>query len=359
MKINDIIMERLPTNNAGEVVGKGGKYKSKHPFIGDKVAVFHGPNSKSWDPEMVELARKLEKRKLSRDAIWKRTGTFRTVDGKWRQEIPDNTMKINDLQIGKDYKLKDVIDHDRLFKAYPNFKNLNIEVREKKPNGPMGQYEWGNSRGDQPKIVLFLDPDYPPDYTKHTLKNTIAHEIQHAIQHIEDPSSGQFSNSYADDATDMYMKQKQAGLNVTQYDSYKDYWQEIDAWLVGDRAYWNDKDLKQNVPTPDRDLTGGGTSDYVTIQNNPNRVPGKPLAKHDDLIGTDKITIKNIFKKTPNATPQKDDPLFKHGNPRGSVDKSDIVAPHGDWRSPMRNKNNTPTSSVKPKPRPANLGSEK
>ena len=356
-------MERLPTND-DEIVGNDGKFKSKHPFIGDKVAVFHGPNSKSWSPEMVELARKLEKQKVSRDVIWKRTGTFRTTDGKWRQEVPDNRMKVGDLEIGKDYKLEDVINHDKLFKAYPNFRNLKIEVREKELRGPSGAYHWGSSGGNNPKIVLYLDPDETPDYTKHSLKNTIAHELQHAIQHIEDPASGLYQNSDSSDSDKIYKQQQAAGLNTSEYDSYKDYWQEIDAFIAGDRDYWDDEKLKQTVPTPNYDITGGaGTSDYVTIQNDPNRIPGKPLAKHDDLLGTDKITIKNFFKNDPNATPQKDDPKFKHGNDRGAVDKSNIEPPLGDYRSPMRNKNNTttssPKSSIRPKPRPMNLARNK
>lgn len=52
-------------------------------------ATFIGPNSKSWNKRNFEKAKKLEKKGVSPREIWKQTGTGRSLDGKWRQEISD------------------------------------------------------------------------------------------------------------------------------------------------------------------------------------------------------------------------------------------------------------------------------
>lgn len=74
-------------------------------FTGQKVdeATFIGPNSQAWQSGAYQEALKLEKQGVSPEDIWARTGTGRSIDGKWRQEISDNESYMRN--IGKDTKI--------------------------------------------------------------------------------------------------------------------------------------------------------------------------------------------------------------------------------------------------------------
>ena len=68
-------------------------------FTGQKVdtATFIGPNSQAWESGAYQEALKLEKKGMSPEDIWARTGTARSIDGKWRQEISDNESSVLDV----------------------------------------------------------------------------------------------------------------------------------------------------------------------------------------------------------------------------------------------------------------------
>ena len=71
-------------------------------FTGQKVdtATFIGPNSQAWESGAYQEALELEKKGMTPEDIWARTGTARSIDGKWRQEISDNESKLKDFQAG-------------------------------------------------------------------------------------------------------------------------------------------------------------------------------------------------------------------------------------------------------------------
>ena len=67
-------------------------------------------------------AKSLEKSGAKREDIYEKTGWFRGTDGKWRYEISDKDAK---LKLGfTSGTLERVLDHKKLFEAYPEFKNL-------------------------------------------------------------------------------------------------------------------------------------------------------------------------------------------------------------------------------------------
>ena len=71
-------------------------------FTGQKVdeATFIGPNSQAWESGAYQEALELEKKGMSPEDIWARTGTARSIDGKWRQEISDNEATLKDIKKG-------------------------------------------------------------------------------------------------------------------------------------------------------------------------------------------------------------------------------------------------------------------
>jgi len=71
-------------------------------FTGQKVdtATFIGPNSQAWESGAYQEALEMEKKGVSPKEIWQRTGSGRSIDGKWRQEISDDKATLKDIKKG-------------------------------------------------------------------------------------------------------------------------------------------------------------------------------------------------------------------------------------------------------------------
>jgi len=129
-------------------------------FTGQKVdeATFIGPNSASWQPMDYKEALELEKQGFSPEDIWRKTGTGRGLDSKWRQEISDYDAYLTDSSLfNEDYRrldgeprsplarnpnivdtdsgrngfynggqLRDGLDHPELYKAYPGMEHSSL-----------------------------------------------------------------------------------------------------------------------------------------------------------------------------------------------------------------------------------------
>lgn len=57
------------------------------------AGIFIGPESKLWNPKAAFDATKLAAKKADPKEIWVRTGTFKSPDGSWKQEIDDSGAK--------------------------------------------------------------------------------------------------------------------------------------------------------------------------------------------------------------------------------------------------------------------------
>ena len=183
---------------------------------------YAGKNAHTADTAALETAERLEMQGLDPEDIRRETGWFRGDDGLWRFEIDDRGMKYRsqgdmafmqdpeyreylelwdkvvsrsegtdeDLdrvrELDKKYsgvgriatfklhegraKLADIIQHDELFKAYPQLRNVFVQFADL-PKGVLGEF-------DQNRITLDNSlRDAPED--------TLIHEIQHAIQRAE------------------------------------------------------------------------------------------------------------------------------------------------------------------------------
>lgn len=120
---------------AGEVVGgmlplrPGGKTPLKHDiFIGDKA--------RTWNAAAAQRAQEMEADGATPEQIWRETGTFRSPDGKWRQEISDLPATWTENKSGK--VLSDVLNHPELYKAYPDMAQVPVRLPTKE--GRYGSY---------------------------------------------------------------------------------------------------------------------------------------------------------------------------------------------------------------------------
>ena len=130
MKINEVIADDA-FNKILEVGALAPLPKlPKAPTVaggGITPVTWQGPQSNTWDRKSNATAQRLNKQGVSGPDIWKQTGNWMGLDGEWRQEIDDSgaTWKVDPTKEGV-YKLEDVIDHPRLFDAYPQLKDVEI-----------------------------------------------------------------------------------------------------------------------------------------------------------------------------------------------------------------------------------------
>ncbi len=182
-----------------------------------------GLKAETADKSALEKAMELEKDGTNSEKIRKETGWFKGYDGKWRFEIDNSElefktdieknraaaielakMKVKSAELEekivnntatkaeeneyynldekmieyrKGVKLSDVINHPKLFEAYPQLKNVDVYYEISSVN--RGVY---SSNGN----VIMLNPMNTIDEQK----EAIIHEIQHAIQGIENFANG-------------------------------------------------------------------------------------------------------------------------------------------------------------------------
>ena len=182
-----------------------------------------GLKAETADKSALEKAMELEKDGTDSEKIRKETGWFKGYDGKWRFEIDNSELEfktdieknraaaielakmkvksaeleekiVNDtatkaeeneyynldekmIEYRKGVKLSDVINHPKLFEAYPQLKNVDVYYEISSVN--RGVY---SSNGN----VIMLNPMHTIDEQK----EAIVHEIQHAIQEIENFANG-------------------------------------------------------------------------------------------------------------------------------------------------------------------------
>lgn len=172
---------------------------------------FIGPNSKVWNKSANKLANDMEKAGYNPRDIWSQTGNWRGVDGAWRQEIDDSQMNFkvspSSLKPGENIKLGDMIDHPALFKAYPELRDVSVnveagsefggELRALKTDIPVIDKLLGGTGGAK----MTLKPD--GYYGRASDDEVVSHEIQHAIDAVEPdfkvgPSPSYLANPVAD-----------------------------------------------------------------------------------------------------------------------------------------------------------------
>lgn len=169
-----------PMIGPGEIV-KGIKATKDMP-IGLSMI---GEGSKLWKPTMEKAALKMEKSGAKPTEIREATGLVRGLDGHWRDELSDQFAKMKDSghanfgelhkasKSGSTVKLKDVLEHQDLYDAYPHLRNIEIVTHSSSSNAKGAYYP------DKNKISI------AEDLTPEQAKSTLLHEITHDIQNFE------------------------------------------------------------------------------------------------------------------------------------------------------------------------------
>jgi hypothetical protein len=127
--------------------------------------MFIGEKSKAWDTASNKAAKALEKEGVAPETIWSQTGNVKAPDGKWRQEIPDNTSTTGLLEKGKSYKLPEGLKHEELYKAYPELQNVGISLKAKPDNSSYFAPEL-----NQIKIGTYSNESNIPSFIKNAMR---------------------------------------------------------------------------------------------------------------------------------------------------------------------------------------------
>jgi hypothetical protein len=134
------------------------------------IGMFAGRNAKTADLAALQRAEDMAAGGADNEAIRAATGWFKGPDEKWRFEIPDNAARMTGMS---DFPASLVMDHDELFRAYPELRDMPVESG-RPPGGGRGAYDDGRKT-----ITLAPDMDDPQ------ARVTMLHELQHAVQSRE------------------------------------------------------------------------------------------------------------------------------------------------------------------------------
>lgn len=222
------------------------------------IGTLIGKGAKTWNAFEAETAAKLEELGASAERIWQNTGTYKgPIDAMLRQEIPDMDAALKPFK-GKGNeaaKLSDLLDHKKLYEAYPELANM--------PVRPGNGFMVGTDSAGQ--AVMMVDPKVLKSDPAKFL-NIMIHEVQHGVQKIEgftkggSPSSAQNTASYRKLVSGMdtsALNETEAGrrlLSSLANNTYRKLGGEAEARAVQARQHYDPKDLKKLLPTDSYDV---------------------------------------------------------------------------------------------------------
>ena len=152
------------------------------------LGIFAGRRATTANKAALRKAESMTAKGADRDDIWNETGWFKDVDGKWKFEIDDSAMTVDDLLARKVTASSGVgiegegslIQHPELAAAYPEMSNIQHEMQLQ---GLGGSFREGHPYyGDPLMKVRGLQQEQR--------RGTTLHELQHAAQRQEGFATG-------------------------------------------------------------------------------------------------------------------------------------------------------------------------
>lgn len=200
-----------------EIFAKNVEQSNSNTDSKNKKYLYLGTESKTANISKLNKAKEMEEGGASSESIRKTTGWFKSYDGKWRYEISDKDIQYsrdgkftNDPQLKRKNELfnkflmgtitseemneysnlnsnravkpvflSDFVKHDKLFKSYPQLKEVTLSIDSDMADKEKGFYDNG-----------LKEIHINSKLTGAEAVKTILHEVQHAIQHIEKFATG-------------------------------------------------------------------------------------------------------------------------------------------------------------------------
>lgn len=200
-----------------EIFAKNIEQSNSNKDSKNKKYLYLGTESKTANISKLNKAKEMEEDGVSSESIRKTTGWFKSYDGKWRYEISDKDIQYsrdgkftNDPQLKRKNELfnkflmgtitseemneysnlnsnravkpvflSDFVKHDKLFKSYPQLKEVTLSIDSDMADKEKGFYDNGLKE-------IHINSKLTGDEAV----KTILHEVQHAVQHIEKFATG-------------------------------------------------------------------------------------------------------------------------------------------------------------------------
>ena len=138
-------------------------------FIGERgAAALDKAEEATVRLDNLNIARQMEEAGKDAKAIRLATGWEKGADKLWRYEISDANFRLTD-NWRQAKTLSEAIEHEELFEAYPEFKDINVEL-DADANRNNGSW---NSKTNTIQVNAT---------NEHNMRDSFIHEIQHAIQ---------------------------------------------------------------------------------------------------------------------------------------------------------------------------------
>lgn len=221
------------TNLAGNLMIGGGMVTKPEGSAG----IFAGRTAKTADQAALARAEDMASNGVPREQIWKDTGWFKGVDGKWRFEIDDSA---SSAKFGRGH-MDQQITHPKLYEAYPDMVDARAVIDK-------SRFNEGAAYGNDAISVGASNLD--------KARNTALHEIQHLVQGKEGTSVGgdPFSNvrMHKVPFTDLLMADPFEYFGA--YKKYKRLAGETEARAVEKRADLTPEQRANRAPWLDYDI---------------------------------------------------------------------------------------------------------
>lgn len=164
---------------------------------------FAGVRAKTADHRALQKALSMDAMDVDKNTIWKETGFFKGADERWRFEIPEP--KVDAIKPLADWKEKqtlgDILDHPKLYEAYPELKKFPVELED-----------LGSNLGLANKNRIALNPKLIN--SEDNIMRVLTHEIQHVIQRIEHRPSQGSNPAAAGDLAEAALRRRMAESDV-------------------------------------------------------------------------------------------------------------------------------------------------
>lgn len=240
------IIETLDSPSGKTMLGDGftlfpltDKVKQSVISEGQPMFAFAGERAKTADREALAAAKRMESEGATRDLIWRETGWFRGVDGRWRFEIDDSKSKLR--AFGPDMSMLGIeLTHDPMFDAYPEL----VDVEFNRVPGTRGVFEPG---GIIPSVISI-------GKGVKDRRSVTLHEAQHAVQDVEQFAEGGNPGEFTYQNSPMFQYRRSY---ETATDAYRRLAGEVEARTVQrrmnltadqreDRPPWLDYDVPED-----------------------------------------------------------------------------------------------------------------
>ena len=181
--------EKMPqmANGNPRLLGKlysNGKDVSLNSFAGGKAI--------TANVGKLDQAKAMLEKGADEVEIWQKTGWFKDKDGAWKFEIGDSDAKLNpNFQSGG--RLGELLEHEELFKAYPELKDVRVvKIGDQTPDGAAQREKRGIynvTYNDKTATLVKHDLDSVESALKYTIGNKDKGAKHINIRHMKDESA--------------------------------------------------------------------------------------------------------------------------------------------------------------------------